>query len=79
MPKVAGKRHTGIKPTHPECKIVSEGNDLFIVLDGIKIAKRGHPGTPHARTWISLEPGWVVRNTDGFEEMIIEYNGVRIQ
>jgi hypothetical protein len=76
MPKVAGKQNAS-KSTHPECKIVSEGSDLFVVLDGVKIAKRGHPGTPHAKTWISLEPGWVVRSTN--EPMIVEYKGGRIQ
>jgi hypothetical protein len=77
MPKIAGKQHTANKPNHPECQVVSDGNDLFVVLDGVKIAKRGHPGTPHAKTWISLEPGWVVRSAN--EKMIVEHKGVRIQ
>jgi len=33
--------------------IESEGSDIFVVADGIRIAKLGHAGTPHARTWIS--------------------------
>jgi hypothetical protein len=38
--------------------MVSDGKDLFIVRDGVKIAKRGHPGTKYAKTWIPLEPEW---------------------
>jgi hypothetical protein len=43
--------------------LMKDGNDLFLVIDGVKIAKRGHPGTPHAMTWISLEPGYSVITT----------------
>ena len=34
--------------------IVGDGDDIFIVVDGVKIAKR------QAKTWVSLEPGWRV-------------------
>jgi hypothetical protein len=37
-----------------------EGDDLFMYWRGAKIAKRGHPGTLQAKTWISLEPGLTV-------------------
>jgi hypothetical protein len=39
---------------------VDADGDLFIIRDGVKIAKRGEHGTPQAKTWISLEPGWRV-------------------
>ena len=67
--------------------IDSDGTDLFVVVDGLKIAKRGHPDTPQAGTWISLEPGWTVRDCQGTfvdgngEEggaIEIEHNGVRV-
>jgi hypothetical protein len=35
-------------------KIVGDGVDVFIIVDGVKIAKR------QAKTWVSLEPGWRV-------------------
>jgi hypothetical protein len=35
------------------------------VIDGIKIARRGYPGTPQAGTWVSLEPGWRVLDGKG--------------
>lgn len=46
--------------SRPEVEFISDGRDLFVVLDGVKIAKRGHPGTAEAKTWISLEPGYQV-------------------
>jgi len=46
-----------------ECKIETDGNDIFVIADGVTIAKRGHPGTPQAKTWIALEPGWTVPGT----------------
>jgi hypothetical protein len=27
-----------------------EDNEVFVIIEGIKIAKRGHPGTPQAGT-----------------------------
>ena len=52
-----------------------DGTDLFIVHEGVRIAKRGLPGTPQAKTWVSLEPGW--RVLDGKRSIIVEYNGQR--
>jgi hypothetical protein len=54
---------------------MSDGHDLFVMLDGVKIAKRGHPGTAYARQWISLEPGYAVH--DGPDEIIIEVHPER--
>jgi hypothetical protein len=45
--------------------ILFQGEDMFVVRNGKKIAKRGHPGTLQAKkTWISLEPGWQVFDAD---------------
>jgi hypothetical protein len=42
----------------PVCEIHKDDNDdVFILIDGMKIAKRGLPDTAHAMTWIMLEPG----------------------
>ena len=51
---------------------------MFVEIDGKRIAKRGHPGTPQAMTWISLEPGYVVTSSPGHDEITIEHNGVRV-
>ena len=32
-------------------------DELYFVVDGERIAKRGHPGTPQAQTWIPLVEG----------------------
>jgi hypothetical protein len=45
--------------------ILFQGEDMFVVRNGKKIAKRGHPGTLQAtKAWISLEPGWQVFDAD---------------
>jgi hypothetical protein len=58
------------------------GEDVFVHFDGKLIAKRGHPGTPHAKTWVSLEPGYRVLDGKGAGtpnwEIIIEHDGVRV-
>lgn len=33
----------------PECRIESDGHDIFVVFNGVRIAKRGHPG--HSTSW----------------------------
>ena len=51
--------------------IESEGRDIFVVVDGKKIAKRYE----HDKDWIPLEPGYVVRNSTGGNAIDIEYDG----
>jgi hypothetical protein len=60
------------------CEIESDGIDLFVLVDGVKIAKRGHPRTAQAGTWISLEPGWSVESRNNDSEVIVMHEGVRI-
>jgi hypothetical protein len=63
-------------------EIRSDGTGLFVIFDGVKIAKRGPPGTPRAGTWVSLEPGWTVLDHQDVwsGEMAIEitHEGVRV-
>jgi hypothetical protein len=33
------------------------GRNLYLLMDGRRVARRGRPGTLQARTWVSLEPG----------------------
>jgi hypothetical protein len=47
--------------------------DVFVLADGVKIAKLADAGTPQAGTWTSLEPGWTVR--DGPDGIEVEYHG----
>jgi hypothetical protein len=61
-----------------EIKMECDGTEMFIVVNGMKIARRGHKGTPQAKTWISLEPGW--RVFDGPHATIaVEYAPPRVQ
>jgi hypothetical protein len=60
-----------------EATIAYDGPDLFVFVDGIKIAKRGHPETPEAGTWISLEPGFAVYDDPAEGSITIEFNGER--
>ena len=60
----------------PEATIAYDGQDLFVFVDGVKIAKRGHPGTSEAGTWVSLEPGIAVyAGPDG--SITVEYKDER--
>src|ERR1700730_18094898 len=77
----------------PECVVEAVPEDpsrpdgateMYLIFDGRRIAKRGKPGTLHAMTWISLEPGVVVRDvlmpeSESGWGMVIEINNVRVQ
>jgi hypothetical protein len=55
-----------------------DGGELFLTLDGVRIAKRGHPDTPHAGTWISIEPGYQVIDNADLTELVIKDEGVAL-
>jgi hypothetical protein len=59
-------------PDMPDIAITSDGRDIYVMADGVKIARRGHPGTPEAGTWVSLKPGWTVTSNENLTEMRIE-------
>ena len=63
-------------------EFVCDDDGIFVMADGVKVAKR------ERGTWISLEPGWAVRDHEGgtfVNEDIgvgaieIEYKGVRLR
>jgi len=64
--------------TPPTLTMLSEGKDTFVVVDGVTIAKRGHPGTTQAGTWISLEPGWTVGFNEDQSQLWVRYDGVQV-
>ena len=35
-------------------------DEIFVVVDGRRIASRGQPGTPEAGIWVSIVPGYTV-------------------
>ena len=60
------------------CELEATDDDIFVLLDGVRIAKRGYPNTLEARTWVSLEPGYTVRDNADLTQLIIELEGVRV-
>jgi hypothetical protein len=53
-------------PLEASCEIHSDENgDVFVLVGGVKIAKRGCPARRMPNTWIMLEPGWMVRDVKG--------------
>jgi hypothetical protein len=54
-------------------EIVFDGDDCFVIADGLKIAKRGNN-----KDWIPLEPGWIVAcdpYSNGDEmEIVVDYD-----
>ncbi len=49
----------------PDVTIASDGRDICVMIGGVRIARRGHPDTPEAGTWISLVSGWTVEDHSG--------------
>ena len=49
-----------------EYTIESDAPGIFVVFEGVRIAKRGEIGTPKAGTWVSVEPCYEV--VDGTSE-----------
>ena len=62
----------------PTLTMHNDGEDTFVVADGVTIAKRGRPGTAQAGTWISLEPGWTVSFNEDQSQLLVRYEGVRV-
>ena len=61
-----------------EVKVIGEGKDLFLVVDGLKIAQRGKYGTPEGGTWVFLEPGWEVIHDDDLHTIGVRYIGATL-
>jgi hypothetical protein len=58
----------------PVCEIHKDENgNVFVLIDGMKIAERGLPGTTQAHTWIMLKPGWMIRDVKGGKAIQVSY------
>jgi hypothetical protein len=71
------RRHGGSGAVMAKVKITKSSKDVFVEVDGIRVARRGYPGSPEARTWVSVEPGWQALDSD--EGIIVRHNGVAVQ
>ena len=58
-----------------EASIESDGIDLFVVYNGVRIAKRADPNTPQAGIWVSLEPEYRVFYKGYPAQLVIERDG----
>jgi hypothetical protein len=38
----------------PVCELHNDGEDIFVLVDGVKIERRGRPDTAQAMTWVML-------------------------
>ena len=78
------QRAEAVLETVPEDPSRPDGaTDIYLIFDSGRIAKRGKPGTLHAMTWVSLEPGVVVRDvpmpkSESGWGMVVEINNVRM-
>jgi hypothetical protein len=55
-------------------QVENAGKARFIVVDGLPVARRGSIGSPQAGTWVSIEPGWEVMDSD--EGILVRHYGV---
>ena len=72
------QRHTmtTVDETAPAACIGFDGHEMYIEYGGTRIAVRGHPDTPQARTWISLVEGVKVLDLGDCEAG--DYTGIEI-
>jgi hypothetical protein len=57
------------KRTALDVTVVSKGNELFIIVDGKKIAKRERG----SKAWVPLVPGWEVREAEDSSEFEVTF------
>jgi hypothetical protein len=48
--------------SEPICELHSDGDGTLVLVDSVRIAKRRSPNTAQAKSWITLDPGWIVRD-----------------
>jgi hypothetical protein len=54
----------------PASQSATGSDEIYVVFNGKRIAKRGSPGTPRAGTWLPIEPGFQVA-VDGAELIVM--------
>jgi hypothetical protein len=62
----------------PAVEIKEIGDELFVMMDDVKIAMRAKSDTAGVGSWIAIEPGWSVLELDDGDTLQISYNGVAI-
>jgi hypothetical protein len=54
-----------------EASLESDGIDVFVLYNGVRIAKRGDPNSEQAGTWVSLKPSYRVFDKDYPAKLIV--------
>ena len=54
-------------------------DEIFVVVDGRRIASRGQPGTPEAGIWVSIVPGYTVLDKNDGEDIVVYFDGKDLQ
>jgi hypothetical protein len=54
-------------------KTAGKPQDMFLMVDALKIARRGYPDTPEAGAWVPIEPVWEVKDVLGGDEIWVRY------
>jgi hypothetical protein len=54
------------------------GDDVFVSINGIRIAKRSEPDVTRPGVWIPLKPGWSVQSSPDERDLIVSVDGVRV-
>jgi hypothetical protein len=63
----------GFLKTGEVVALESAGRDMYLTIDGVKIARRTLP--KGVKTWIPVTPGWMVIDTNGPLAIQIKHNG----
>jgi hypothetical protein len=63
---------------NPVCELHDDGEHVFVIVDGQKIARRSRLGNATIGTWIVLEPGWTVRNLRNGKTIEVSYEAATI-
>ncbi len=62
----------------PRVEFEEDGRDIFVVVNGVTIARHTYPDTSAAGTWVSLEPGWTVTSSEDLSRIEIMYDGKQV-
>jgi hypothetical protein len=60
------------------CEIQNDGQDVFVIVNGVRIAKRSNHAVAMHGHWIMLEPGWNVRDIRQGKAIEVRYEGASI-
>lgn len=72
-PPISIRTTLGLLKTGEVVALESLGREMYLTIDGLKIARRKLP--KRVKTWMPLKLGWMVIDTDGPPAIQIKHNG----